>query len=189
MDNTHVKRWELQPYLNIATKFRYSVVILEPQTPWAKDPEQLALRNSHKVKEGVIRKKLKEWQEIRPRYFCWQLNLADSQLLLIQAKNILHLAAMSCPSLRDWLNERDKKGEVDEEKVDVNQEHAIAQLTDVRLSDNIGSEGESESVGSMIESKSVESETGSEGIESRIGQYSREGCSGSSKDLLHCTAR
>ena len=178
VDNTHVKRWELQPYLNIATKFRYSVVILEPQTPWAKDPEQLAMRNSHNVKANVIRKKLKEWQEIRPRYFCWQLNLADSHLLLNQAKTILHLAAMSSPSLRDWLNEGVKKGEVGEEEVGVNEEHA--QLT---------ADGLSENIGSSIESDSVGSETGSEGIGSQIEFYSRECCSGSSKDLLHCTAR
>ena len=169
VDNTHVKRWELQPYLNIATKFRYSVVILEPQTPWAKDPEQLAMRNSHDVKANVIRKKLKEWQEIRPRYFCWQLNLADSHLLLNQAKTILHLAAMSCPSLRDWLNEGVKTGEVGEEKEGVN--------------------GLSENIGSSMESESVGSETGSEGIGSQIECFSRECCSGSSKDLLHCTAR
>ena len=33
VDNTHVKRWELQPYINTAAKFRYIVLILEPQTP------------------------------------------------------------------------------------------------------------------------------------------------------------
>ena len=187
VDNTHVKRWELQPYLNIATKFRYSVVILEPQTPWAKDPEQLAMRNSHNVKESVIRKKVKEWQEIRPRYFCWQLNLADSHLLLMQAKNFLHLAAMSCPSLRDWLNKGGKLEEVDNEKGDVNEEYA--QLTPDRLSENIGSSIEGESGGSKMESESAGSETGNESIGSQIECYSRECCSGSSKDLLHCTAR
>ena len=204
VDNTNVKRWELQPYLNIATRFRYSVVILEPQTPWAKDPEQLALRNSHQVKENVIRKKLKEWQEIRPRYFCWQLNLADSHLLLIQAKNILHLAAMSCPSLRDWLSEQVKKRKVDEEKVDIDEEHAQFNADrlceDIRLhresesdgskkeSESVGSKKESESVGPNKESKSSGSRTDS-GVGSQIESYSRECCSGSSKDLLHCTAR
>ena len=149
VDNTHVKRWELQPYINTAAKFRYSVLILEPQTPWAKDPGQLAERNSHDVSENVIMKKLKEWQEIRPRYFCWQLNLADSHLLIAQVKNMLHLASMSCPNFKDWLCENDKEGED-------NSEHA-------------GSLGDR--------------------LRSRIDGYSRGFFSGSSKDLLHCTAR
>ena len=149
VDNTHVKRWELQPYINTAAKFRYTVLILEPQTPWAKDPVQLAKRNSHDVSENVIMKKLKEWQEIRPRYFCWQLNLADSHLLISQVKNMLHLASMSCPNFKDWLCESDKEGEDNSEDAGI--------------------------VGDRLRSW--------------IDGYSRGFFSGSSKDLLHCTAR
>ena len=149
VDNTHVKRWELQPYINTAAKFRYTVLILEPQTPWAKDPVQLAKRNSHNVSENVIMKKLKEWQEIRPRYFCWQLNLADSHLLISQVKNMLHLASMSCPNFKDWLCESDKEGEDNSEDAGI--------------------------VGDRLRSW--------------IDGYSRGFFSGSSKDLLHCTAR
>ena len=189
VDNTHVKRWELQPYLNTAAKFRYSVVILEPQTPWARNPEQLAVRNSHNVNENAIRKKLKEWQEIRPRYFCWLLNLADSHLLLMQAKNILHLAATSCPSLKEWMNECDSQGEDGEEEGSGSEQ--LAQLSAVRFCENNEAQiqKESESDGTNMKGESDGSQIQSESVESQIENYSRESCSGSSRDLLHCTAR
>ena len=189
VDNTHVKRWELQPYLNTAAKFRYSVVILEPQTPWARNPEQLAVRNSHNVNENAIKKKLKEWQEIRPRYFCWLLNLADSHLLLMQAKNILHLAATSCPSLKEWMNECDNQGEDGEEEGSGSEQ--LAQLSAVRFCENNEAQiqKESESDGTNMKGESDGSQIQSESVESQIENYSRESCSGSSRDLLHCTAR
>ena len=46
--------------------YRYSVLVLETRTPWAKDPEELVRRNTHGVGREVIAKKVKQWQQLSP---------------------------------------------------------------------------------------------------------------------------
>ncbi len=45
IDNTHVKRWEMAPYFEMAETYRYAVLLVEPRTPW---------RNNPKVGNGAI---------------------------------------------------------------------------------------------------------------------------------------
>ena len=40
------------PYIKMANRYRYSILVLETQTPWAKDPEELGRRN-WEGKEGT----------------------------------------------------------------------------------------------------------------------------------------
>ena len=57
VDNTNVRKFEIYPYIHLAAKYRYSlvlwscqqlvecrysVVVVEPGTPWARDVEELA---------------------------------------------------------------------------------------------------------------------------------------------------
>ena len=49
VDNTNVKRWEMVPYFKLADKYRYSVVLVEPRTPWRFNIDELARRNRHGV--------------------------------------------------------------------------------------------------------------------------------------------
>jgi hypothetical protein len=39
VDNTHVKRWEMAPYFEMAETYRYAVILLEPRTPWRNNPK------------------------------------------------------------------------------------------------------------------------------------------------------
>jgi organic hydroperoxide reductase OsmC/OhrA len=49
VDNTHTVTAEVKPYLEAAVAMGYAVATVEPSTPWAKDVEALADRNSHGV--------------------------------------------------------------------------------------------------------------------------------------------
>ena len=92
IDNTNVVRWEMAHYFQLAEKFQqkvYRVVIIEPQTPWALDPRQLALKNSHGVSEEVLRKKVFAYDAIKPTYYAWFLDRTDSSRLLQECMGIL----------------------------------------------------------------------------------------------------
>ncbi len=39
VDNTHVKRWEMAPYFEMAERYRYAVLLVEPRTPWINNPK------------------------------------------------------------------------------------------------------------------------------------------------------
>ena len=49
VDNTGVKRWELVNYFRMAQSFDYTVILLEPRTPWKFNVNQLAIKNTHGV--------------------------------------------------------------------------------------------------------------------------------------------
>jgi len=64
LDNTNVSRWELRqlkPLVEYAEVQEYEVIIKEPKTPWAFDPEELAKRNTHGVSLEAIQSKLRKW--------------------------------------------------------------------------------------------------------------------------------
>ena len=92
IDNTNVARWEMAHYFQLAEKSQqkiYRVIIIEPQTPWALDPRQLALKNSHGVSEEVLRKKVFAYDVIKPTYYAWFLDRSDSSRLLRESSTIL----------------------------------------------------------------------------------------------------
>ena len=49
VDNTGVKRWELVNYFRMAQSFDYTVILLQPRTPWRFNVNQLAIKNTHGV--------------------------------------------------------------------------------------------------------------------------------------------
>ena len=53
IDNTGVVRWESVPYFKLAMFKSYSVVLVEPRTPWRYDVDQLVQKNSHGVSRQV----------------------------------------------------------------------------------------------------------------------------------------
>lgn len=81
VDNTNVKPWDFQSYIESADKAGYKIVFEEPTSPWwiqyrpylkdrKLDPSKLdefaallAQRNQHGVPEFVIRKMMDKWQD------------------------------------------------------------------------------------------------------------------------------
>ena len=49
VDNTNTQRWEARPYVQIAQEHGYSVRFVEANTPWSKNAEECARRNTHGV--------------------------------------------------------------------------------------------------------------------------------------------
>ena len=54
IDNTNIKLWEMKFYLELAEKFNYVPIQVEPKTPWKKDVAILSKRNKHNVDEKTI---------------------------------------------------------------------------------------------------------------------------------------
>jgi predicted kinase len=59
--NTFTERWEFEPYITMAQKYKTELRILEPATPWAFDLNELVRRNQHGVPKEVIEKQLARW--------------------------------------------------------------------------------------------------------------------------------
>lgn len=60
VDNTNVKRWEFQSYVDLAVKYGYTVWIVYPDTEW--DAEILAERNSHGVPLKTIERQISNFE-------------------------------------------------------------------------------------------------------------------------------
>lgn len=60
IDNTNANAWERQPYLDIAKEFGYTVVLLEPNTPWKYNAEECAKKTTHGVPLETIQRKIQE---------------------------------------------------------------------------------------------------------------------------------
>ncbi|GBN83399.1 NEDD4-binding protein 2-like 1 [Araneus ventricosus] len=62
IDNTNTKAWEMLPYVKMGKDFDYEVIILEPDTPWKFQPQELAIRNKHNVCKEKIEKMLAQYE-------------------------------------------------------------------------------------------------------------------------------
>ncbi|XP_066950247.1 2',3'-cyclic-nucleotide 3'-phosphodiesterase-like isoform X2 [Macrobrachium rosenbergii] len=78
IDNTNIKNWESSVYLQMCKKYHYVAIIVEPQTPWCFDVQELVRKNSHEIKEEIIVRKLNDYQAALPIYYAWFLNEPDS---------------------------------------------------------------------------------------------------------------
>lgn len=100
VDNTHVKRWEMDAYFKMAEKYAdkvYRIVILEPHTPWCFDPYALAERNSHGVTADVLRKKIFSYDKvISPMYYAWFAGRDESRDLLKMSYDLLKMCFEGC---------------------------------------------------------------------------------------------
>lgn len=62
IDNTHTQKWEAKPYVSAARRYGYGVEIMEPETWWRRNPQELARRNTHGVSLEVIQRMLDRWE-------------------------------------------------------------------------------------------------------------------------------
>jgi len=81
IDNTNVKKWEMNAYLAMARKYSYTVITVVPKTPWRFDATELAQRNSHGVPEELLKVKLKQFVDVHPLYYAWLLDETYSDIL------------------------------------------------------------------------------------------------------------
>ena len=69
LDNTNVKHSEVEPYIKYAKQHGYVVVLVEPRTPWKRQPVELRAKSTHDVPLMTIRKRLEQYEDIVPIYF------------------------------------------------------------------------------------------------------------------------
>lgn len=64
IDNTNVTFKEVRPYYEAASlsNYDYQIELVEPDTTWKFDVEQLFLRNSHAVPKETIQRMLEKWE-------------------------------------------------------------------------------------------------------------------------------
>ncbi len=61
VDNTNVTLREIRPYVTLAEAYGYDIEIVEPNTPWAFDVDELVRRNIHHVPREGIERMLSRW--------------------------------------------------------------------------------------------------------------------------------
>ncbi|XP_053604494.1 uncharacterized protein LOC128671769 isoform X2 [Plodia interpunctella] len=63
IDNTNIEIWEMEPYFRNGVANGYKIEILEPQTTWARKPNQLMKKNIHGVPLSSITRMLDNYNE------------------------------------------------------------------------------------------------------------------------------
>jgi len=66
VDNTNLRFGDAKRYIDKATAEGYTVVLVEPETPWRYDAEECAVRNVHRVPLETIKKMLVTLVENKP---------------------------------------------------------------------------------------------------------------------------
>lgn len=62
IDNTNIDWKSCKPYVELAIKYGYDVLLLEPNTPWKNDIDELTKRNIHQVPKETIERMMKNYQ-------------------------------------------------------------------------------------------------------------------------------
>jgi predicted kinase len=62
VDNTNLEPCDIKPYLLLAMEYHYSLILVEPETPWKYDVAVLVEKNVHHLGEGVMKKKIKQFK-------------------------------------------------------------------------------------------------------------------------------
>lgn len=89
VSNTHMKKNEMQEYLNFAAEYEYTVIITSTLDKFKVSPKILAKSNTKGLDENYFRKRLKAWQDVYPNLMGWFLCPDDSLYILQQLQSAL----------------------------------------------------------------------------------------------------
>ena len=62
IDNTNIQYKYAEPYVKLAKKFGYEIKVIEPDSPWAFDVNELSIRNSGRAPENVIKQMMNDYE-------------------------------------------------------------------------------------------------------------------------------
>lgn len=99
IDNTNIKKWEMMHYVKLASNYHYVIIVLQPNTPWCNDPQELARRNKHGVPADVLQAKLQSFEEVKPYYFAWFLSGGGSRHIYDTAEQYFNQCLRLIPNL------------------------------------------------------------------------------------------
>lgn len=63
IDNMNLTAWDAKPYILLAHEYDYAPKIVQPQTPWRMDPEELAKHSSHVTNANAIKQMLGKMED------------------------------------------------------------------------------------------------------------------------------
>lgn len=63
VDNTNTQLWEAKPYVQMAVDAGYDIQVVEPNTPWRFDLDELEKRNVHGVSKDILKRMLDRWED------------------------------------------------------------------------------------------------------------------------------
>ncbi|KAG8179406.1 hypothetical protein JTE90_026306 [Oedothorax gibbosus] len=87
--NTHMKRFELQTYLNFAAQYNYTVIMAVTLHKFKVTPEILAKSNTKGLSVEYFKRRLKQWEEVIPVCVGWFPNQEDMFHLLNELQKAL----------------------------------------------------------------------------------------------------
>ncbi|WP_161539695.1 AAA family ATPase [Paramagnetospirillum kuznetsovii] len=64
VDNTHITHRDMEEYFRLAASLNALVELIEPTTPWAKDPDECVKRTVHNVPLDIIKGMLNRYQSM-----------------------------------------------------------------------------------------------------------------------------
>lgn len=89
--NTHVRKWEVNPYIQIARQFQYTIIIADTSKKFFFDSQVLAKSNTQGLTAQYFEYRLRQWDEIIPWYTGWFLSPADTHWLYNKSKELLDI--------------------------------------------------------------------------------------------------
>lgn len=90
IDNTNIKMEEFRPYTDMSGSFNYTVITVQPRTPWKFNATELARRTNHGVNIGTIQRRIDEFEEGIPLYYGWFLSESHSRRVRQKANEIFN---------------------------------------------------------------------------------------------------
>lgn len=89
VSNTHMKKFEMQEYLNYAAEYGYTIVMAITTDKFEVSPEILAKSNTKGLTKEYFEKRLKQWENVYPILTGWFLCLDDTSFVLKQLQSAL----------------------------------------------------------------------------------------------------
>ncbi|GFS99258.1 uncharacterized protein NPIL_563531 [Nephila pilipes] len=89
VQNTHMRKWEMQYYLNLAACYNYVVIMAITLYRFDVTPQSLLANNTDGLEYSYFRKRLQQWEDIPPTLTGWFLCPKDASYLQYLALNTL----------------------------------------------------------------------------------------------------
>lgn len=89
VSNTHMKRFEMQDYLNFAADYGYTVIITNTMDKFEVSPEILARSNTKGLTKEYFERRLLQFENVYPILTGWFLCLDDAYFILNQLQSAL----------------------------------------------------------------------------------------------------
>ncbi|XP_023213201.1 uncharacterized protein LOC111615988 [Centruroides sculpturatus] len=89
--NSHFRKWELEPYMDILRRHHYTVILVETPRKCKLVAKDLQRANSRKLREKYYKDRSLGWEEVVPWFTGWFLSPSDGHWIFKKAQDILSI--------------------------------------------------------------------------------------------------